>query len=166
MEQARKNVFVSDAMDKLVIAIDFDGTLAMNAWPDVNCNDAKPNPVVVDWVIRHAAMGDEIILWTCRENYGGMHYPDGDYLNDAIQYCIRNGIVFNNVNRNSGETYREYIEESNRFGRKITADAYIDDHSLPFDPDSPFAYMWWKIYLWLMDRKLNRLRKHKTAKTA
>ena len=96
-----------------VIAVDFDGTLCKNAWPNIG----DPYPNTIDWLKRLHKNGHKIILWTCRE---GMH------LVDAIVWCAEHGLFFDAVNDN--------LEESKqRFGgncRKIFADVYIDDKAL------------------------------------
>lgn len=128
-----------------IIAIDFDGTIAHNAFP--NMNNAVPNRVVIEWVKRRQKKGDRFILWTCRENYGGKNFPDAEYRNDACRFCTRNQLFFDNVNSNIGE----YGFEQENFGRKIMADFYLDDKSLPFKPDGKFSWLWWRIYLKLVD---------------
>ena len=129
-----------------IIAVDFDGTIAHDAFPDIG--KAVANPVVIEWLKRRQLKGDYIILWTCRENYGGRRFPDGTYLNDAIRFCTRNELTFSNVNANMGEDGYEPRD----FGRKVVADVYIDDRSLPFGRNT----LLWRIYLWLMDRRLDR----------
>lgn len=131
---------------RMVIAVDFDGTIAFDAWPDMG--KAVPNLPVIEWLKTRQNMCDYVVLWTCRENYGGKRYPDGEYRNDALRFCTRHGLIFANVNSNVGETGFE----EKYFGRKITADAYIDDNSVPFGRNK----IMWKLYLWLMGRKLDR----------
>lgn len=128
-----------------VIAVDFDGTIAFDAWPRVT-DRATVNSVVVDWFRKRQKMGDKVILWTCRENFGGSRFPDHEYRNEAIQFCTRNMLFFQNVNANDGEVGYEL----NKYGRKILADVYIDDKALPFSRNK----LLWRIYLWLMERRL------------
>lgn len=141
---------------KAKIAVDFDGTIATRSWPEVDKN-TKVNSVLANWLRKRRNMGDDLILWTCRENYGGIQYPDREYLNDAIRFCTRNMLFFQGTNRNVGEAYGEYLSGSKNWGRKVCADIYIDDRSLPFSPDSPLAGLWWRIYLFLLDRKLAKM---------
>ena len=57
------------------IAVDFDGTLARKSWPVID-KDTVWNDVLDSWLKRHKARGDYVMLWTCRENYGGIRFPD------------------------------------------------------------------------------------------
>ena len=129
-----------------IIAVDFDSTIAYDAFPAIT-DKTTANKVVIDWIKKRQSMGDTIILWTCRENFGGVHYPDAEYRNDAVQFCTRNQLFFANVNANEGENGYEVGKRC----RKVVADAYIDDRSLPFRRNA----LAWRIYLWLMDRKLS-----------
>ncbi len=131
-----------------IIAVDFDSTIAFDAWPRITDN-TKVNSVVVNWIKRRQRMGDRVILWTCRENFGGVNFPDYEYKNDALQFCTRNQLFFHNVNSNDGEVGYE----DKKFCRKIMADAYIDDRACPFGR----SWFLWKVYLWLMDRKLAKM---------
>ena len=131
-----------------IIAVDFDSTIAYDAWPVVT-EQTTANRVVIDWLKKRQSMGDKVILWTCRENFGGTRFPDREYRNEALQFCTRNGLFFSNVNANDGEVG----SEPTKFGRKVLADVYLDDKALPFNR-SAFC---WKVYLWLMERKLKKL---------
>ena len=131
------------------IAIDFDGTIASNAFPDIK--NAIPNHPVIEWMKRRQSKGDKFILWTCRENYGGKNFPDAEYRNDACRFCTMNKLFFDNVNSNIGE----YGFEQENYGRKIMADFYLDDKSLPFNSTGKLSWLWWKIYLKLVDRLLD-----------
>ena len=96
-----------------VIAVDFDGTLCENMWPDIG----EPYYDMIEWMIYLRQQGRKIILWTCRE---------GMRLVDAIVWCADHGLFFDAVNDN--------IEErKTRFGgnsRKVSADFYIDDKAV------------------------------------
>lgn len=138
------------------IAVDFDSTLALYAWPEINKNTVW-NGVLARWLKKHRDRGDYLMLWSCRENYGGLLFPDHEYLNDAIRYCTRHQLFFDGVNRNVGEAFGEYLSGTEKYGRKLMADVYIDDRSLPFNPRGCLAGLYWRIYLWLMDRKLARM---------
>ena len=131
-----------------VIAVDFDSTIAFDAWPRIT-EKTTVNSTVVNWIKKRQKMGDKVILWTCRENYGGVRFPDHEYRNDALLFCTRNQLFFHNVNASDGEVGFE----EGKYSRKIMADAYIDDRSAPFGR----SHLWWKVYLWLMDRKLAKM---------
>ena len=111
----------------MIIAVDFDGTLALgNTFPVIA---GKPNKLLINWLKYRKNHGDNILLWSCRENYGGINYKDHHYLDDAIEYCKQFGLFFDNVNANLHEKPNEY---GTLYGRKITADLYIDDKSFPY----------------------------------
>ena len=99
--------------DHVIIAVDFDGTIFEDAFPEIG----KPIPAVIDWLKASKRNGAKLILWTCR---------CGEYLSRAISACLDVGLRFDAVNENLPET----IE---RFGgdcRKIVADIYVDDKGL------------------------------------
>lgn len=124
-----------------VIAVDFDGTLAFKSWPLTY--SSMPNKTLIKWLLKRKEMGDTIILWTCRENFGGKWFEDRPYLNEALQFCTRNGFIVETVNKN----YDEEDGERELYGRKIFADFYIDDKSIPFKMDGKLSWLKWKIYL-------------------
>ena len=97
----------------LVIAVDFDGTLCENAFPDIG----KPKQHVMDYVKKLKSEGNKLILWTCRE---------GELLEKAISWCHENGLSFDAYNANLPER----IEEFGTDPRKIGADFYIDDRNI------------------------------------
>lgn len=72
-------------MDNLIITVDFDGTLCENKYPEIG----KPNTEVIEHVKQMKSEGAKIILCTNRVN---------DKLDDAINWCSNNGIIFDAVN--------------------------------------------------------------------
>lgn len=96
-----------------VIAIDFDGTLCKNAWPDIG----EPYEFTIHWVKELQKKGHKVILWTCR---------DGMALVDAIVWCAERGLFFDAVNDNIEENKKLFGGNS----RKVLADCYIDDKAL------------------------------------
>ena len=57
-----------------VYAVDFDGTLNINAkYPELG----EPNKRLFDLLIARRAAGDKVILWTCRE---------GERLKSAVKF--------------------------------------------------------------------------------
>ena len=99
-------------MDPKIIAVDFDGTLFENKWPDIG----EPIMEVMNYVKKEQAAGSKIILWTCRS---------GMELVNALYHCKKYGIVFDAVNKNLPEIIEKYGVDA----RKIYADVYIDDMS-------------------------------------
>lgn len=102
----------------MIIAVDFDGTLFENAYPNIGA----PKTDVIDYVKYHKNIGDTIILWTCRVQ---------EDLEKALEACKGVGIEFDYVNENAQFDRSKYPVES----RKIYADIYIDDHSMHPDRD-------------------------------
>lgn len=109
------------------IAVDFDGTISTGCTFPVARN-GYPSRFLIWWLKHRRSRRDRVILWTCRENYGGKWYPDGNYLDDALSYCRTFGLEFDAVNGNVGEKWGEC---GHLYGRKITADLYIDDKAFP-----------------------------------
>ena len=94
-------------------AVDFDGTLCMNMWPEIG----EPIYDMINWVKQLRDDGHKIILWTCR---------CGMSLVEAIVWCAEHGLFFDAVNDNLDEHKREFGGNS----RKVNADYYIDDKAL------------------------------------
>ena len=100
----------------IIIAVDFDGTLCENKYPDIG----EPNTALIQYLIYHQQCGDKIILWTCRKNKP---------LDNAVQWCKEQGLEFDEVNNNLLEIVNAWGEDT----RKICADIYIDDRA--YRPD-------------------------------
>lgn len=65
----------------MVIAVDFDGTLFEESYPEVG----SPKWDIIDYCKRRKAMGDTLILWTCRAR---------KRLKMAIRACREVGLEF------------------------------------------------------------------------
>lgn len=93
----------------MIIAVDFDGTLA-----DTDATKIyTPNAKLINYLIGRRNQGDKVILWTCRE---------GARLEQAVEWCKHHGLEFDAVNDN--------FPGLKLFGmnpRKVAADVYIDD---------------------------------------
>ena len=100
-------------MDFKIIAVDFDGTLCENNWPDIG----KPNNALIGYLIHRKLLGDKLILWTCRS---------GEQLQKAIDWCGEHNLEFDAVNDNVPEAVERFGGNS----RKIFANYYYDDHSI------------------------------------
>lgn len=92
------------------IAIDFDGCLCENRWPEIGA----PNMDVISAAIREQTNGTALILWTCR--VGGL-------LEAAVEWCSSYGLEFDAVNANLPERITAYRNDC----RKVNADEYWDD---------------------------------------
>ena len=77
------------------IAVDFDGTLCTEEWPDIG----EPNLPLIDFLIRWRQEGNKVILWTCREN---------TMLGLAVDWCAEHGLHFDAVNCNLPERIVAY----------------------------------------------------------
>lgn len=95
---------------KRAIAIDFDGTLCENNYPDIG----EPNWNVIYQAIQEQKHGAGLILWTCRE---------GKLLYDALEACAEWGLYFDAIN----DSLPEWKEHFGTTPRKIGADEYWDD---------------------------------------
>ena len=103
----------------MVIAVDFDGTIVEHRYPSIG----KELPFAIETLRKLAEEGHRLILWTVRE---------GQYLNDAVEFCRSRGLEFYAVNRDYPEEEKEH---NNRFTRKLKADLWIDDRNLGGLPD-------------------------------
>jgi hypothetical protein len=103
----------------MIIAVDFDGTIVEHRYPAIG----PELPFAIDTLRQLAAEGHRLILWTVRE---------GQYLEDAVEFCRSRGLEFYAVNRDYPE---EEPERNNRFTRKLKADLWIDDRNLGGLPD-------------------------------
>ena len=95
------------------IAIDFDGCLCVNAYPDIGA----PNWGVIAKAEERQASGAGLILWTCRE---------GLLLQAAVQACREWGLTFDAIN----ESLPDWIEAFGTRPRKVGATEYWDDRAV------------------------------------
>lgn len=95
------------------IAIDFDGCLCADAWPDVGA----PNWSVINRAKQEQQAGAGLILWTCRE---------GQQLQAAVEACASWGLKFDAVN----ESLPDWIEAYQTTPRKVGATEYWDDRAV------------------------------------
>ena len=97
----------------MTIAVDFDGTIVEHEYPEIG----KPIPLALE-ILRKLREEDhhKLILWTMRE---------GRLLQEAVDYCEKNGVYFYACNKN-------YPEEDRQYGspRKIGVDIFIDDRNI------------------------------------
>lgn len=96
-----------------IIAVDFDGTLCQDKWPDIG----KPNREIIHALIQRQAAGDKVILWTCR---------CGVALDAAIAWSMDHGLRFDAINENTPENIAEFGNDC----RKVFAHEYWDDRSV------------------------------------
>jgi hydroxymethylpyrimidine pyrophosphatase-like HAD family hydrolase len=101
-----------DFTKKLVIAVDFDGTIVEDAYPKIG----KPRMFAFETLKTLEQDGHRLILWT---------YRHGKSLEEAVEFCKSNGIEFYAINSS-------YPDEdfNNSKSRKILADIFIDDRNI------------------------------------
>lgn len=92
------------------IAIDFDGCLCANAYPDIGA----PNWEIIVAAAAEQIAGAGLILWTCRE---------GELLDNALEACARWGLHFDAVN-DSLPSWKKFYGNNTR---KVGATEYWDD---------------------------------------
>lgn len=95
------------------IAIDFDGCLCDNKYPEIG----NPHWAVIARAIDEQKNGAELILWTCRE---------GDLLQDALDKCNAWGLHFDAVNDNLPSWKAVWGNNP----RKVGATEYWDDRAI------------------------------------
>ena len=103
----------------MIIAVDFDGTIVEHQYPSIG----KELPFAIETLRKLASEGHRLILWTVRE---------GQYLDDAVEFCRSRGLEFYAINRDYPEEKQEHNEH---FTRKLKADLWIDDRNLGGLPD-------------------------------
>lgn len=95
------------------LAIDFDGTIVEDAYPAIG----KTKTFAFETLKQLQSEGYRLILWT---------YRSGKSLEDAVEFCRKNGIEFYAVNSSfEGEEFDQSVQS-----RKIDADLFIDDRNL------------------------------------
>jgi len=99
-------------LDGLKIAVDFDGTIVEHQYPEIG----KEKLFAFQTLKELEKKGARLILWTFRT---------GKELDEAVEFCRKNGIEFYSVNKNYPE---EIMDDS--VSRKIDADIYIDDKNI------------------------------------
>lgn len=100
-------------MENNIIAVDFDGTLCENKYPEIG----EPNTELIDFLMNCQLNGDKIILWTCRNE---------EQTKAAVDWCSEKGLEFDAVNENLPEIITEFGGDT----RKIFANVYIDDRNV------------------------------------
>lgn len=101
----------------MIIAVDFDGILCKNEFPDIG----EANEEIIYLVKQLIGAGHEVVLWTSRTD---------DELSNAIAWCVDRGIRFSAINENAPSNINMYKDKYPNGTRKVYADIYIDDHNL------------------------------------
>ena len=95
-----------------IYAIDFDGTICTNKWPEIG----EPIQSTVNYILAIQEHGDQWILWTMR---------DGERLDEALKWLDQHGLHPDAVNDNLPQMKAFYGNNP----RKVFANYYIDDHN-------------------------------------
>jgi len=96
----------------LTIAVDFDGTIVDDEYPKIG----KPKLFAFETLKKLQDKGHRLILWT---------YRTGEMLEEAVEFCKENEIVFYAVNKSFPEE-----EFDLKYSRKINAQIFIDDRNI------------------------------------
>jgi hydroxymethylpyrimidine pyrophosphatase-like HAD family hydrolase len=102
-----------DIEKRYIIAVDFDGTIVEHKYPAIG----DEMMFAFDTLKALQKKGHTLILWT---------YRTGKTLEEAVNYCEKNGLKFYAVNKN----YPEEVYNENEISRKINADIFIDDRNV------------------------------------
>lgn len=103
----------------MIIAIDFDGTIVQDRFPDIG----EMIPGAKEVINALHADGHRIIIWTSRT---------GVELARAVEWLAKTGIKYHLVNESCPDNTKKY---GGRDTRKIYADIYVDDRGLVPLPD-------------------------------
>jgi len=103
----------------MIIAVDFDGILCENTFPEIG----EPCYDMISAVREALDRGHEVILWTSRVD---------ERLSEALAWCEDRGLRFTAVNDNAPSNKQMYEHLYPNGTRKVYADIYIDDHNLFF----------------------------------
>ena len=106
-------------MNSKIIAVDFDGTLCENNWPEIG----EPRFGTITYLLKEKKQGAKLILWTCRV---------GEMLEKAVVWCADHGLRFDAVNENLPEIIESFGSDT----RKIFANEYLDDRNSLYGSDT------------------------------
>lgn len=103
---------------KPILAIDFDGTIVEEGYPDIG-KEKKNAKLVINALYK---LGFTIIINTCRA---------GEHEINARKFLQERGIMYHYINENCPTRIERYDTDS----RKISADLYIDDKNIWHNDD-------------------------------
>lgn len=126
-------------MTKLTIAVDFDGTLVENRYPEVG----EPLLFAFEALKKLQQDGHQLILWIYRHD---------EELRDAVAFCESKGVQFYAINKSYPEEEYDPL-----MSRKILADLFIDDRNINGFPP------WVEIYQQLSNPESTKSAKKKSA---
>ncbi len=100
-------------LSDMKIAVDFDGTIVEHKYPEIG----KTVLFAFEAMKELQKRGHKLVLWTFRA---------GKRLEEAVEFCKKNGIEFYAVNK----SFPEEKFDAEDISRKIDADLFIDDRNL------------------------------------
>lgn len=95
------------------IAVDFDGTIVEHRYPAIG----ETKPFAFETLRELQKKGHQLLLWT---------YRWGKELDEAVEFCRKNGLEFYAVNKN----YPEEVFSEEECSRKLDVDLFIDDRNI------------------------------------
>ena len=124
-------------MKQKVIAVDFDGTIVHNIFPNIG----DVIPLAFETIKELQQKGNKVILLTMR---------CGQTLEECLLFCEDHGVVFDGVNENPFQGFLGSV--------KVYASLYIDDNGLGCpvikDDNNKDAVDWTKVRQILKDKGL------------
>ena len=119
---------------KLVLAIDFDGTIVTDAYPNIGQLLPNAKQCINDLYEKHNC---EIVIWTCRTGVEEFN---------CRNFLIENNMHFTTINQNTPAVICRWNKDDSR---KVYADIYIDDRSQYANKQ----ISWLNIYNFVLDYK-------------
>ena len=107
----------------MIIAVDFDGVLVEDQFPEIG----PPKNEMIELVKRIIAAGHEAVLWTSRTDAR---------LAEAVRWCMAHGLKFSAINDQAPSNKAKYQHLYPNGTRKVYADLYIDDHNIGYDEET------------------------------
>lgn len=107
----------------MIIAVDFDGTIARSNFPVI----LGEMPYAGESLRKLHEQGHYIIIWTCRT---------GENLLSAINWLLERKIPFNRINDHNPENLAKYGDA----GNKVYAHCYVDDKTCSAFPVGRLPY--------------------------
>lgn len=95
------------------IAVDFDGTIVEHRYPAIG----EEKLFAFETLKQLQKLGHQLVLWT---------YRHGKELDEAVDYCRKNGVEFYAVNK----SYPEEVFDPKSMSRKLDVDLFIDDRNI------------------------------------
>ena len=112
----------------MILAVDFDGTIARSSFPDI----LGEQPYAGEVLRKLHERGHYIIIWTCRS---------GKNLLDAINWLLEHNIPFDRVNDHCPENIKRYGKGSGKIYANINMQNAVNIGMFPDIPIEKFHYI-------------------------